>query len=157
MLRYLAQNMTDLIQSQKNQADNQSESSKHKWPDADKYRNLKAFDGSSKDWEELSAKLRSQVAAGNAKVLAVMEDAEVAQGGRHLAVLWPIELLMLLEQQLERLARNGVNTPRHNMLLSHELQSPSQHAWSLEALRNCIERLRALLWIFSKTLRYQSM
>ena len=39
-----------------------------KWDKVEKFKNLKNFSGESKDWEEFSTKLRSQVGAGCRKM-----------------------------------------------------------------------------------------
>lgn len=43
------------------------------WDSPDKYKNIKTFTGEQKDWEEFSLKVRSQVAAGEAKVVDLMD------------------------------------------------------------------------------------
>ena len=46
------------------------------WDMVDRYKNIKIFDGSLKDYEEFSTKLRSQVAAGDLKVGRLMKAVE---------------------------------------------------------------------------------
>lgn len=47
-----------------------------KWDSLDKFHNAKIFDGSQKEFEELSNKLRSQVAAGSRNVASFMRAVE---------------------------------------------------------------------------------
>ena len=49
---------------------------KQRWDAVERYKNLKIFDGNSKDYEEFSTKLRSQVAAGDPRVERLMRVVE---------------------------------------------------------------------------------
>ena len=47
-----------------------------KWDSIERYKSVKMFDGNSKEYEEFSNKLRSQIAAGDGRVAKLVESIE---------------------------------------------------------------------------------
>ena len=81
----MAVSLEDLVQCVKHMADNitrfaetQHRGVEHfgRWEAAEKFKNINTFSGAQGEWEEFSAKVMSQIAAGNYKVERVMKETE---------------------------------------------------------------------------------
>ena len=70
MLKYLGEQVTKMVEVQQNPHHRHGN-----WDNPERYKNTTIFSGEQKDWEEFSQKLRSQLAAGNVKMVELMAEA----------------------------------------------------------------------------------
>ena len=60
MMKFMSEQITRLIEFQKQQQMNPTSGNTKSWDNVDKFRNIKLFAGEAKDWEEFATKFRSQ-------------------------------------------------------------------------------------------------
>eukprot|EP00974_Lingulodinium_polyedra_P123066 11185304-Lingulodinium_polyedra.AAC.1 len=67
MMRFVAENITRLVEAQAAATQNTSAKQGGGWGTPNKCKHIQMFGGESKVWDEFAAKFRSQVAAGDGK------------------------------------------------------------------------------------------
>ena len=112
--RVMAENLAKLAEMQSKNFETDG-GGKRSWDHVDKFRNIKIFTGDSKEWDEFSAKLRSQIAAGDRKGLAVMEEGEKGMSERDVENEdWD----QIVEPNVDEKAVESMSAKLHNVLLS---------------------------------------
>ena len=85
VMKFMADQITRLIDLQKTQAEQQqqmlktsleSQGPKKSWDNVEKFKNIKQFSGKAKDWEEFATKFRSQAGANDIYVAGVLDMIE---------------------------------------------------------------------------------
>jgi hypothetical protein len=86
MMKFMAEQITRLIDLQKTQADQQQQMMKNSlesqggqkknWDNVEKFKNIKQFSGEAKEWEEFATKFRSQAGANDVRVAGIFDMAE---------------------------------------------------------------------------------
>ncbi len=74
-MNIMAENVNKLVEAQSAQQATNAGKGKS-WDDMVKYKNIGMFTGDQKEWEEFQVKFRSQVAAGDRRVVEIMEVVE---------------------------------------------------------------------------------
>jgi hypothetical protein len=121
MMKFMAEQITKLVEAQKEAAMNFSnqakgvDSKRGQWDQTDKYRNVKMFNGDSKDWDEFATKLRSQVAAGDGQAAEILDVVETEMKEEDLEAM---DWTMLADERFSEDDLKQVSERFHNLLLN---------------------------------------
>ena len=108
------------------------------WADVNSFRNVQAFGGESKDWEEFADKLKSQIAAGNVKAARVLDVVETKVAEQELEEEdYPT---YLAEDDVDEEQIVLISTKLHNLLLNLTIGEANA------VVRRCRGRHGLLAW-----------
>ena len=119
MMKFMAQQITRLIEAQTAAADKAAQNANNNrtpyWDQIEKFKNLKTFSGDSREWDEFATKFRSQIAAGDGQVAVILDAVETEMKE---AEVEEADWSMVADERFGEEKLKEVTEKLHNVLLS---------------------------------------